>query len=144
MMLLSNLVGQRVKQTPNTAQIKSHILMLRAGYIKQVSSGIYTLLSPAKKSVNKIENIIREEMDKIGGQEMLFPVVMPRELWDESGRYSSIGDEMVRFKDRNSHDMVLGMTHEEAAVNVVKNNILSYDQLPVMVYQIQTNCFMNI
>ena len=137
-MLLSNLVGQRVKQTPNTAQIKSHILMLRAGYIKQVSSGIYTLLSPAKKSVNKIENIIREEMDKIGGQEMLFPVVMPRELWDESGRYSSIGDEMVRFKDRNSHDMVLGMTHEEAAVNVVKNNILSYDQLPVMVYQIQT------
>ena len=137
-MLLSKLVGQRVKQTPNTAQIKSHILMLRAGYIKQVSTGIYTLLSPAKKSVNKIENIIREEMDKIGGQEMLFPVVMPRELWDESGRYASIGEEMVRFKDRNSHDMVLGMTHEEAAVSVVKNNILSYDQLPVMVYQIQT------
>lgn len=137
-MLLSKLVGQRVKQAPNTAQIKSHSLMLRAGYIKQVSSGIYTLLMPAKKSINKIENIIREEMDKIGGQEMLFPVVMPRELWEESGRYSSIADEMVRFKDRNAHDMVLGMTHEEAAVNVAKNNIMSYDQLPAMIYQIQT------
>ena len=75
MMLLSNLVGQRVKQTPNTAQIKSHILMLRAGYIKQVSSGIYTLLSPAKKSVNKIENIIREEMDRIDALLFVTPII---------------------------------------------------------------------
>ena len=129
-MYLSKLVGERSKQAPSSAVVKNHILLLRAGYIKQVSSGIYTLLTPAKKSVLKIENIIREEMDKIGGQEMLFPVVMPRELWDESGRYTSIGDEMARFKDRNSHDMVLGMTHEEAAVHTARNIIKSYDQMP--------------
>ncbi len=137
-MYLSKLVGERIKQTPNGAVVKNHILLLRAGYIKQVSSGIYTLLTPAKKSILKIENIIRTEMDKIGGQEMLFPVVMPRELWDESGRYSSIGDEMARFKDRNSHDMVLGMTHEEASVHTMRNIVKSYDQLPAMIYQIQT------
>ena len=137
-MYLSKLVGERSKQAPSSAVVKNHILLLRAGYIKQVSSGIYTLLTPAKKSVLKIENIIREEMDKIGGQEMLFPVVMPRELWDESGRYTSIGDEMARFKDRNSHDMVLGMTHEEAAVHTARNIIKSYDQMPAMIYQIQT------
>ena len=137
-MYLSKLVGERVKQNPSGAIVKNHILLLRAGYIKQVASGIYTLLTPAQKSILKIENIIRQEMDKIGGQEMLFPVVMPRELWDESGRYSSIGEEMARFKDRNQHDMVLGMTHEEASVHTVRNIIKSYDQLPVMIYQIQT------
>ncbi len=137
-MYLSKLVGERIKQTPNGAIVKNHIMLLRAGYIKQVSSGIYTLLTPAKKSVLKIERIIREEMDRIGGQEMLFPVVMPRELWDESGRYSSIGDEMARFKDRNAHDMVLGMTHEEASVHTMRNIVKSYDQLPAMIYQIQT------
>ncbi len=137
-MYLSKLVGERSKQTPNGAIVKNHIMLLRAGYIKQVASGIYTLLTPAKKSILKIENIIREEMDKIGGQEMLFPVVMPRELWDESGRYSSIGDEMGRFKDRNNHDMVLGMTHEEASVHTMRNIVKSYDQLPAMIYQIQT------
>lgn len=137
-MYLSKLVGERSKQTPNGAVVKNHIMLLRAGYIKQVSSGIYTLLTPAKKSVLKIENIIRQEMDRIGGQEMLFPVVMPRELWDESGRYSSIGDEMGRFKDRNNHDMVLGMTHEEASVHTMRNIIKSYEQLPAMIYQIQT------
>ncbi len=137
-MYLSKLVGERSKQIPNGAVVKNHILLLRAGFIKQVASGIYTLLTPAKKSVLKIENIIRKEMNKIDGQEMLFPVVMPKELWEESGRYSSIGDEMGRFKDRNNHDMVLGMTHEEAAVHAVRNIVKSYDQLPIMIYQIQT------
>ncbi len=137
-MYLSKLVGERIKQTPNGAVVKNHIMLLRAGYIKQVSSGIYTLLTPAKKSVLRIENIIRQEMDRIGGQEMLFPVVMPKELWEESGRYYSIGDEMARFKDRNSHDMVLGMTHEEASVHTMRNIIKSYEQLPAMIYQIQT------
>ncbi len=137
-MYLSKLVGERIKQTPNGAVVKNHILLLRAGYIKQVSSGIYTLLTPAKKSILKIENIIRTEMDRIGGQEMLFPVVMPKELWEESGRYTSIGDEMARFKDRNAHDMVLGMTHEEASVHTMRNIIKSYEQLPAMIYQIQT------
>ena len=137
-MYLSKLVGERSKQTPSGAIVKNHIMLLRAGYIKQVASGIYTLLMPARKSVLKIENIIRQEMDRIDGQEMLFPVTMPKELWEESGRYSSIGEEMARFTDRNNHGMVLGMTHEEASVHAVRNIVKSYEQLPAMIYQIQT------
>ncbi len=137
-MKLSKLVGERIKETPNGASLKSHILLLRAGYIKQVSAGIFSLLPPAQRVNMKIQNIIREEMNAIGGQEVLFPVVMPRELWEMSGRYSSIKDEMVRFKDRTGHDMVLGMTHEEASVHMALNTIKSHDQLPFMIYQIQT------
>ncbi|MBQ8845369.1 MAG: proline--tRNA ligase [Clostridia bacterium] len=137
-MRISKLLGERLKNIPNGVNIKSHIYLLRAGYIKQVSAGIYTLLPPAQRVSLKIQNIIREEMDKIGGQEVLFPVVMPRELWDMSGRYTSIKEEMARFKDRNNHDMVLGMTHEEAAVHSALNTVKSYDQLPFMIYQIQT------
>lgn len=137
-MRISKLVGERIKEVPNGATIKSHILLLRAGYIKQVSAGIFSLMPPAQKVSLKIQNIIREEMNKVGGQEVLFPVVMPRELWEKSGRYSSIKDEMVRFKDRTNHDMVLGMTHEEAAVHMALNTIKSHEQLPFMIYQIQT------
>ncbi|MBP3619362.1 MAG: proline--tRNA ligase [Clostridia bacterium] len=137
-MRLSKLVGERVKEAPNGASLKSHILLLRAGFIKQVSAGIFTLMPPAQRVSKKIQNIIREEMDAIGGQEVLFPVVMPRELWEMSGRYHSINDEMVRFKDRTGHDMVLGMTHEEASVHMALNTVKSYEQLPFMVYQIQT------
>lgn len=137
-MKLSKLVGERLKEAPNGAIIKSHVLLLRAGYIKQVSTGIFSLLPPAQRVSLKIQNIIRDEMNKLGGQEVLFPVVMPRELWELSGRYSSIQDELLRFKDRNGHDMVLGMTHEEAAVHMALNTVKSYDQLPFMIYQIQT------
>ena len=137
-MKLSKLVGERTKETPASATVKSQALLMRAGYIKQVSNGIYSMLTPAQKVSFKIQNIIREEMNKIDGQEVLFPVVMPREMWDESGRYTSIGSEMVRFKDRTGHDMLLGMTHEEAAVHMAKNIVKSYDQLPCMIYQIQT------
>ncbi len=137
-MKLSKLVGERTKEAPSGATCKSQALLARAGYIKQVSNGIYTMLMPAQKVSQKIQQIIREEMDAIGGQEVLFPVVMPREMWDESGRYTSIGSEMVRFKDRTGHDMLLGMTHEEAAVHAVKNIVRSYTQLPLMIYQIQT------
>ncbi len=137
-MKLSKLVGERLKEAPNGATIKSHVLLLRAGYIKQVSTGIFSLLPPAQRVSLKIQNIIRDEMNKLGGQEVLFPVVMPRELWEMSGRYSSIQDELLRFKDRNGHDMVLGMTHEEAAVHMALNTVKSYDQLPFMIYQIQT------
>ena len=137
-MKISKLVGERVKEAPNGANIKSHILLLRAGFIKQVAAGIFSLMPPAQRVSLKIQNIIREEMNKLGGQEVLFPVVMPRELWEMSGRYKSIRDEMVRFKDRTGHDMVLGMTHEEAAVHMAMNTIKSYDQLPFMIYQIQT------
>lgn len=137
-MKLSKLVGERLKEAPNGAIIKSHVLLLRAGYIKQVSTGIFSLLPPAQRVSLKIQNIIRDEMNKLGGQEVLFPVVMPKELWELSGRYSSIQDELLRFKDRNGHDMVLGMTHEEAAVHMALNTVKSYDQLPFMIYQIQT------
>ena len=137
-MKISKLVGKRVKENPSGATLKSHILLLRAGFIKQVGAGIFSLLPPAQKVNLKIQNIIREEMNAIGGQEVLFPVVMPRELWDLSGRYSSIKSEMIRFKDRNNHDMLLGMTHEEAAVHMMMNTATSHEDLPCMIYQIQT------
>lgn len=137
-MKLSKLVGKRIKETPNGAALKSHILLLRAGYIKQVGAGIFSLLPPAQRVSLKIQKIIREEMNALGGQEVLFPVVMPKELWQSSGRYDSIKEEMVRFKDRNNHDMLLGMTHEEAAVHMVMNTITSPEDLPCMIYQIQT------
>lgn len=137
-MLLSKLVGERTKNNPSDATAASHILLVRAGYMKMVANGIWSLAMPAKRITKKIENIIREEMDKIDGQEVMFPVVMPKELWEESGRYYSIGDEMVRFKDRFSHDMCLGMTHEEAAVQFARDAVNSYQQLPFMIYQIQT------
>ena len=137
-MKLSKLVGERYKEVPNGAQLKSHILLLRAGYIKQVSTGIFSMLPPAQRVSAKIQNIIREEMNRVGGQEVLFPVVMPRELWEMSGRYQTIQEELLRFKDRTGHDMLLGMTHEEAAVHMVMNTVKSHDELPCMIYQIQT------
>ena len=137
-MKLSKLVFETTKDTPSGAKIISHILLSRAGFIKQVANGIYTLGMPAQRMALKIENIIRDEMNKIDGQEVKFPVVMPKELWALSGRYFSIGAEMARFKDRADHDMVLGMTHEEAAVHFVTNTVSSYQKLPFMIYQIQT------
>lgn len=137
-MKLSKLVGERYKEVPNGAQLKSHILLLRAGYIKQISTGIFSMLPPAQRVSAKIQNIIREEMNRVGGQEVLFPVVMPRELWEMSGRYQTIQEELLRFKDRTGHDMLLGMTHEEAAVHMVMNTVKSHDELPCMIYQIQT------
>lgn len=137
-MRLSKLVGERTKTVPGDATIASHILLLRAGYIKLVNNGIWSLAMPAKRIAQKIERIIREEMNAVEGQEVQFPVVMPKELWAESGRYYSIGDEMVRFKDRCGRDMVLGMTHEEAAVHFARDAVNSYQQLPFMIYQFQT------
>lgn len=137
-MLLSKLCTLRTKEIPSDAKMDSHRLMIRAGYMKQVANGIYTLTALGQRACLKIENIIREEMNKLDGQEVKFPVVMPKELWDLSGRYSSIGSEMVRFEDRNNHKMLLGMTHEEASVHLAKNWITSYNQLPFMIYQIQT------
>ncbi len=137
-MLLSKLVCERTKEAPQDAKIKSHILLSRAGFIKQVSNGIYTMTMPCQKMSQKIQAIIRQEMDALDGQEVLFPVVMPREIWEKSGRYSSIGSEMVRFKDRADRDMLLGMTHEEAAVHLANHIVSSYNQLPMMIYQLQT------
>lgn len=137
-MLLSKLVCERTKEAPQDAKIKSHVLLSRAGFIKQVAVGIYSMTMPCQKMSVKIQKIIREEMDALDGQEVLFPVVMPREIWELSDRYNTIGNEMVRFKDRNNRDMLLGMTHEEAAVHLANHIVSSYAQLPFMIYQIQT------
>lgn len=137
-MLMSKLLGERYKEKPGEATIPSHIFLLRGGYIRQVSTGIFTLLLPAKKITRKIEQIIREEMDKIDGQEVLFPVVLPAELWQESGRFDSVTNGLIRFKDRVDHDMLLGMTHEEAAVHLARSEVKSYTKYPFMIYQIQT------
>ncbi len=137
-MLVRNLLSARYKETPKDCTIASHALMMKGGYIKYMSNGSYSLFNPTKRITSKIEKIIREEMDKIGGQEVLFPVVMPASLWEESGRYTSIGSEMARFTDRNNMKMVLGMTHEEAAVHLARDVAASYTDYPFMIYQIQT------
>ncbi len=136
-MKLKNLVGQRFKERPADCVIDSHALMVRGGYMKNVGNGIFSEFPVLRRVTAKIENIIREEMDAIDGQEVLFPVVMPAELWQESGRYDSIGSELVRFTDRGKSKMVLGMTHEEAAVHLVREFGQSYQQYPFMIYQIQ-------
>lgn len=137
-MKLQNLIGERFKEKPSDATIISQIFLIRGGYIKYVSNGVYSLTMPAKRIAKKIENIIREEMDKIGGQEVLMPVVLPKELWEESGRYNSVGSELLRIKDRADRDMLLAMTHEEAAVALVRDDASSYSKYPFMIYQIQT------
>ncbi len=137
-MRMSRLVGSRYKERPAEATLDSHAYLLRGGYARQVANGIYSLLPPGLRVARKIEQIIREEMNRIGGQEVLMPVVMPKELWEESGRYTTVGSELVRFQDRTGHGMVLGMTHEEAVVHLCRNEIKSHTQLPFMVYQIQT------
>ena len=137
-MRVSKLLGERFKNAPSDCLIDSHKLMVRGGYMKYMANGIYSLFMPTKRITKKIENIIREEMDRIDGQEVMFPVVMPASLWRMSGRYDSIGSEMARFTDRNNNDMVLGMTHEEAAVHLAKDTAQSYANYPFMIYQIQT------
>ena len=119
-MKVSKLVGLRFKEKPADCVIDSHALMVRGGYIKYVGNGIYSEFPTLKKITSKIEAIIRKEMNAIDGQEVLFPVVMPADLWEESGRYESVGSELVRLRDRNDSKLVLGMTHEEAAVQLVR------------------------
>lgn len=137
-MKLDKLVGERFKEKPSDCTVESHALMVRGGYIKYVANGIYSSYMPLKRITRKIEQILREEMDAIDGQEVQFPVVMPASLWDESGRYDSIGKELLRFTDRNENKMVLGMTHEEAAVQLVREYGQTYTKYPFMIYQIQT------
>jgi len=137
-MKVKNLVSKRYKETPADCQIASQALMMRGGYIKPVGNGIFTLFPITKRITNKIEKIMREEMDRIGGQELTFPVAMPATLWRESGRFDAIGSELLRFKDRSGADMVLGMTHEEASVHFVRDVADTYTQYPFMIYQIQT------
>lgn len=137
-MKLEKLVGERFKERPSDCVVDSHALMVRGGYMKYVANGIFSSYMPLKRITRKIENILREEMDAIDGQEVSFPVVMPASIWQESGRYDSIGKELVRFNDRNGSPVVLGMTHEEAAVQLVREYGQTYMKYPFMIYQIQT------
>lgn len=137
-MKLEKLVGERFKEKPSDCTVESHALMVRGGYIKYVANGIFSSYMPLKRITRKIETILREEMDKIDGQEVQFPVVMPASLWEESGRYKTIGKELLRFNDRSDSPHVLGMTHEEAAVHLVREYGQSYNKYPFMIYQIQT------
>lgn len=136
-MKVANLVGSRFKEKPADCVIDSHALMVRGGYMKYVGNGIFSEFPILRRVTRKIEEIIREEMDAIDGQEVLFPVVLPADLWDESGRYESVGSELLRFTDRNKTRMVLGMTHEEAAVHLVREYANSYTRYPFMIYQLQ-------
>lgn len=137
-MKLKNLVGLRFKERPADCVIDSHAFSMRGGYVKYVSNGIYSLYPPMKRITAKIENIIRQEMDAYDCQEVLFPVVLPGSLWEESGRYESVGAELLRFEDRSGSKMVLGMTHEEAAVQLVREYGSTYAKYPFSIYQIQT------
>ena len=126
------------KETPADAEVISHQLMLRAGMIRKLASGLYTWLPTGLRVLNKVSNIVREEMNKAGGVEVLMPVVQPADLWEESGRWEEYGPELLRIKDRHQRDFVLGPTHEEVITSLVRNEISSYKQLPINLYQIQT------
>jgi prolyl-tRNA synthetase len=126
------------KETPADAEIISHQLMLRAGLVRKLASGLYTWLPTGLRVLNKVANIVRDEMNKAGSLEILMPVVQPADLWQESGRLNEYGPELLRIKDRHQRDFVLGPTHEEVITSLVKNEVNSYKQLPLNVYQVQT------
>jgi prolyl-tRNA synthetase len=135
-MRITKYFGNTLRET--SAELVSHNLLLRAGYIRQLSSGIFSYLNPGLRCIRKIERILREEIDAINGVEISMPIVQAADLWKQTGRYDSIDESLVRFNDRNKRDMVLAMTHEEAVTDLAKSEIMSYKQLPSLVYQIQT------
>ena len=137
-MRLSKLFFASLRDDPADAEMPSHRLLVRAGYVRQLSSGIYSLLPLGKRVTDRVEQVIREEIDAIGGQEMEMPVVHPAEIWKQSGRYFKIGPELVRFKDRADREMVLAMTHEEVVALLLRDIVRSYRQLPIIVYHFQT------
>ena len=137
-MLFSKLLLPTLKDAPQEAEVISHKLMLRAGMVRKVASGIYTWLPMGLKVLRKIENIVREEMDASGAQEVLMPMVQPKELWDETNRWEKMGPELLRIQDRHKRDFCLGPTHEEVITDLIRNNVKSYKELPLNIYQIQT------
>jgi prolyl-tRNA synthetase len=137
-MRMSHLLFRTVREVPGEAELPSHQLTLRAGLARRIAAGIYSLTPLTYRAVRKIEAMIREEMDGVGGQEVLLPLAHPAELWQESGRYEAIDSSLARWKDRAGHPMVLAMTHEEAVTDLVRSMVDSYRQLPLMVYQLQT------
>lgn len=134
----SQLFIPTLRETPAEADVISHQLLLRAGYVRQLSAGIYNYLFLAQRSLRKIQGIIRQEMEAIGAQEILLPALQPAELWKESGRWEAMGDNMFRLRDRNGRDLCLGMTHEENMTALARGELRSYKQLPQIWYQIQT------
>ena len=136
-MRASSLYAPTLRNTPAEAEIVSHQLMYRAGLIRKVAGGMYTFLPLGWRVIRKIEQIVREEMDAAGGQEVMMPILQPAELWEESGRWAAYGDEMMRMKDRHGRDFCLGPTHEEMITDLVRDEVRSYKQLPLMLYQIQ-------
>jgi prolyl-tRNA synthetase len=137
-MRMSRLFGKTLRDAPADAESANHQLMLRAGLVQQLAAGIYSYLPVGWRVMRKIEQIIREEMDRIGGQEVVMPVMHPAEMWEASGRMATMSDVLIKFQDRRERDFVLGPTHEEVVVDLFKKQVQSYRDMPLMVYQIQT------
>ena len=137
-MRMSTMFGLTLREAPSDVEVAGHRLLLRAGFIRQLAAGIFSYLPLAKRSIGKIERILREEMDAAGGQEVSMPVVQPADVWERSGRYSTTGQELVRLGDRRNREMVLAMTHEEIVAGLAASEVDSYQRLPRLVYQIQT------
>ena len=137
-MYYSKILIPTLKESPADAEVVSHKLMVRAGMIRQMAAGIYSILPLGLRVLRKVEQIIREEMNQIGGQEVFLPSVQPAELWAESGRWDFYGKELLRFKDRNDREFCYGPTHEEVITDIVRREVKSYRQLPITLYQIQT------
>src|SRR5215470_8936742 len=138
MQLWSQLFIPTLREAPADAEVASHKYLLRAGYIRQLAAGIYSYLFLGQRSILKIMNIVREEMNKIG-QEFYLPALNPRELWEASGRWAVMGENMFRLKDRKGAEFCLGMTHEEVMTDIARKELRSYKQLPQIWYQIQTS-----
>ena len=137
-MRMSNLFSQTLRDAPADSDIVSHQLLVRGGFVRQLGAGIYTMMPLGQRVKQKVSDIIREEMNAIGGQEISMPVVHPAEIWKETGRWYEIGSELTRFEDRSGRDMVLAMTHEEVVTDITRREVNSYRQLPMLVYQLQT------
>ena len=137
-MRFSKYYVKTLKETPKEAEVVSHKLLLRSGMIKKLASGVYSYLPLGYRTLRKIENIVREEMERAGAVEVYMPVLQPAEIWQESGRWDVMGEEMIRIKDRHERDFVLGPTHEETITDIVRSDIFSYKALPINLYQIQT------
>jgi prolyl-tRNA synthetase len=137
-MRTSRFLLSTLRENPSDAEVVSHQLMLRAGMIRKLAAGLYTWMPMGLRVLRKVEAIVREEMDRAGAQEVLMPAVQPAELWQESGRWEQMGDEMLRLKDRHERDFCFGPTHEEVITDLIRNEMRSYKQLPANFYQIQT------
>ena len=137
-MRMSEMFGRTLREAPSGVEVEGHRLLLRAGFVRQLAAGVFSYLPLAKRSIAKIEGILREEMDAVGGQEVSMPVVQPAEVWKRSGRYDSTGRELVRLRDRRDRELVLAMTHEEIVAGLAAGEVDSYQRLPRLVYQIQT------